>query len=171
MIQVLSNTWYWGGKTTHPYRDASPRRATVAYRFMPAANENPSVRPRKISVSISATSCRPAPGRSQSASSRLPRGCCGASARISLQQRLHPPTDLGDEGVAIVHRQANRFHRFAYPDVHRHGTHDGASLAHRGASAGHGDGDDRRLRLDRHDEAALLERQQRFGAAPRALRE
>src|SRR4051812_3354464 len=73
--------------------------------------------------------------------------------------------------VAILERQAGcrNWRAKAHADLDR--TDDQASLPHRVTRAIDRDRHDRRLPLNRHDEAALLERQQLPGAAPRALGE
>src|SRR5687768_17544099 len=75
-----------------------------------------------------------------------------------------------DQLITIVKRVAGRLDRVADLHVDHHRPYEPAALLHRGAAAVDGDRDDRRLRLDRHDEAALLEWQELRGAAARAFR-
>src|SRR5207244_9564789 len=93
------------------------------------------------------------------------RGVMGLSLYRSLgEKRRNPLADDGDQIVPAAEGDAGGFDRRADADAHGRRTDDPAPLAHRIASALHGHRDDRRLRLDRHDEAALLERQQLGGA-------
>src|SRR4030095_14947303 len=77
MMNELLNAWNCGGRSTHPYRAASPRMATVAYRFTPAANENPNVRP-SVTRSMAVPLCR----------SRYSKSCAPL-----LDQRLESAVD------------------------------------------------------------------------------
>src|SRR5678816_2992922 len=77
-----------------------------------------------------------------------------------VEQLLHLGSDARDEFVPVVERQPGSRYWWPDPDGDLHRADDRASLSHRIAPAAHGDGDDWGLRLNRHDEAALLERQQ-----------
>src|SRR5215207_1029942 len=147
MIQLLSKTWNCGGRATQPYRPASPRMATVAYRLIPAANEKPIVRPAEA---------RDAASRSMSG--------------VRLQQIRHRGADARDQRIAVLDRKPRRFDRAAEPHRDPNGTDDQASLLHRVTRTGDRDRDDRRAPLQRHDEPALLEGQQVAGPAARPFR-
>ena len=75
-----------------------------------------------------------------------------------------------DQVVAIAQHTARGFHRRADRHINRHRMHHRAALAHRMARAFDHARDDRHLRLQRHDDAALFERQQFASAAARPFR-
>src|SRR5580765_5804463 len=89
--------------------------------------------------------------------------------RSLVQQRPNRAADALDQHVAVIERQSFCRNRLAdtHADVDR--PDDGAALPHGGAAALDGHRHDRRLRLDGHDETALLERKKIAGPAPRPL--
>ena len=90
--------------------------------------------------------------------------------RAGRDERLDPRAHLGDQRVAVVDSVRPAVSTGSPMRTrHRHGPHDRAALAHGRPPAGDRHRHDRRLRLDRHDEPALLEGQELVGAAARAL--
>src|SRR5262245_8174525 len=90
--------------------------------------------------------------------------------RTRVEKSLHLAPDAPDQVVSVVERQPGRRNGLtdSHADLDR--ADDGAAFPHRIASAPHGDRDDGGLRMDGHDEAALLEGQQLPGAASSPFR-
>src|SRR5262245_50782673 len=87
----------------------------------------------------------------------------------ALQECLHALPDFSDDFVAIVEREPGGFNRFTKTNRDRDRVDHETALAHRAPCTKDGGGHDRRLRLERHDEATLLEWQQGASPAPRSL--
>jgi len=90
-------------------------------------------------------------------------GVQGRAVMIDLRHHF------GDERVAIRQRQSCSLDRLPDPDADNRRPDNLAALLHRGISALHRDRQNWRLRPDRHNEAAFLERQQLGGFAARPL--
>src|SRR5262245_58560646 len=88
----------------------------------------------------------------------------------SVEESLHFAPDASDQVVFVVERQPGRGNGLTDPHADLDRADDGAAFPHRIASAPHGDRDDGGLRMDGHDEAALLEGQQLPGAASSPFR-
>src|SRR3954454_3039004 len=106
MTMSLSKTRYCGGGATQSERVARPRIATVAYRLIPAANENPIIRPSVVSAST------PLIYHKFSGATRA------TAAGSALREKSgNPLPDGRRQGVAIIDAEPGRFDRCAEPDA------------------------------------------------------
>src|SRR3989338_8394951 len=90
---------------------------------------------------------------------------------LVLEERQNGPSHSIDHQISILDIQPSGLDRPAHADAYRPRSNLRSALPHRVTSPRHGHRHDRRLRFDRHDEAALLERQQVRRSAASAFRE
>ena len=89
---------------------------------------------------------------------RYPDG--GLATGSLLQEGLDVGSDPGNERIAVGHGQPGRGDGRANADAHHNRLHKRTAFPHRVTATVHGDWDNGDLCFDRHDESALLERQQ-----------
>src|SRR3954452_20486270 len=109
MIQSLSKTRNCCGSATNWKRCARPRIATVAYRLIPAANENPIIRPSVVSASTPLIYHKVMRRERQRSGSAL-REQCGNTLPDGRRQ-----------GIAVIDAEPRRFDRRAEPDANMNG--------------------------------------------------
>src|SRR5215510_2391604 len=90
--------------------------------------------------------------------------------RALIQKHPYPGMKFLDESVPIVERKAGCRNGLSDPDADMDRMDDGASLPHRSPPPLHSHRNDWHLRLDRHDQSSLLERQELSASTARPFR-